>query len=453
MKRTCTHCGKEIDAANTFCPYCGMKTEAPEQKEDTRTDGMEVATAMAVEQPGQRKPGKTKAGILTAVFAAVCLCVFLYIRSLPVTIDLNDYAALSVDGYDGHASAHVSFDEESFNEDVLAAMRQKGTDRLLEGSGAEDTIFNSQLFGDFMISSFASEAVSWDLNKWDGISNGDVIELTFKYDNGMLKRFKICLKGETIKLTAEGLPEITVFDPFEDLNVTFSGISSRGSVEVTGGDPEMRYSADHHDYLSNGDVVTVKAVYKNGNEEAFIRSRGRAASTLEKQYKVKGLPEYVRSFEQLTDSFLEALDSKSKELILKSFEENGFIDSSFFGGAERIGMYLLTAKKWSSYGDKNRLTLVYKVHYKGKEEKDYFYPVTFTDILAIADGKLSTDLTDLEVPYGNASRSAFWGTYGDTYEIEQDVLVIGYADMDQVYNRYVAKYADRFDHAEKMEEE
>ena len=91
MKRTCTHCGKEIDAANTFCPYCGMKTEAQEQKEDTRTDGTEVVTTTEVAQPGQRKPGKTKAGILTAVFAAVCLCIFLYIRSLPVTLDLNDY--------------------------------------------------------------------------------------------------------------------------------------------------------------------------------------------------------------------------------------------------------------------------------------------------------------------------------------------------------------------------
>jgi hypothetical protein len=234
MKRTCTHCGKEIDAANTFCPYCGRKAEMPEQKDEAKTERKEEESAMTMTPPDRRRPGKAKAGILAAVSTAVFLLVLLYIRSLPVRLDLNRYMSLSVEGNDGYAAAHADFDEESFNEDVLAAMSRKGTNRLLEGSGAEDTILGSTLFGDFMISSFASEAVSWDLNKRDGFSNGDEIVLTFMYDNEMLKRFKIRLKGETIKLEAEGLSEVADLDPFEDLDVTFSGISSKTAVPDTG---------------------------------------------------------------------------------------------------------------------------------------------------------------------------------------------------------------------------
>jgi uncharacterized Zn finger protein (UPF0148 family) len=126
-KKICAKCGREVDDSNVFCPCCGNRFEA-ESTEEMSAEEKPSEDNPAGEKPAEeksdaesRKPDKAavcKKAIPAAAVLILCLCVFAIIRSMPVTLKLSDYTTLTVEGYDGIASAKVDFDSDAFNRDV-----------------------------------------------------------------------------------------------------------------------------------------------------------------------------------------------------------------------------------------------------------------------------------------------------------------------------------------------
>ena len=78
---------------------------------------------------------------------------------------------------------------------------------------------------------------------------------------------KIKYSDETVDVS--GLEKIKTFDPFENLTLTYSGISPNGTVAISyTGDvlDENEFYCDTDSGLSNGDVITV---YLNSDDMEY----------------------------------------------------------------------------------------------------------------------------------------------------------------------------------------
>lgn len=107
------------------------------------------------------------------------------------------------------------------------------------------------------------------------------------------------------------MKEISKFDPFDGLEVTFSGIAPNGTANISGMSTSgpasvLRYSADRMDGLSEGDVITIMISGYNGEDPAATCAEnfGMVPSTLTKEYTVDGLDSYVSSLADISDESL-----------------------------------------------------------------------------------------------------------------------------------------------------
>ena len=186
-------------------------------------------------------------GIAAAVAALVAVLVIVgIVKAQPVVIDLDDYADVTFDGYDGYGTASVSFDYNKYYDDLANALYKKG----VISSKSTDNMYN-------LLSTSAKlasiEEPDCKLDKDSDLSNGDTVKLTYDYDNSALKKVKLKFKGKGKKVKVSGLKTIKSFDPFDDLKVSFDGTAPNGEVDYEyDGDysDDLEFSADKEDGLS-----------------------------------------------------------------------------------------------------------------------------------------------------------------------------------------------------------
>lgn len=130
------------------------------------------------------------------------------------------------------------------------------------------------------------------------LSNGDVVTVTPTYDEATAEKkgFKPVVKE--VKFTVEGLPEGTPVDLWEGIDAVISGKNTLGKFAIFFNYPEddetrisflskhLDYDIDKYSNLSNGDIVTVSAVYNK--EEALINGY-KIISEPTKEFTVSGL--------------------------------------------------------------------------------------------------------------------------------------------------------------------
>lgn len=126
-------------------------------------------------------------------------------------------------------------------------------------------------------------------------------------------------------LSSCGEPPLTPVDPFEKLEVTFSGISGyTGTFEINkpiyDGSKYISYTSAQKDtVLSNGDTVTMTVTADN----AALKELGLEVTATSKDYAVTGLPEIP---EDLTEAEIEQLASSILPLDKFDFQVGEKID-------------------------------------------------------------------------------------------------------------------------------
>lgn len=96
----------------------------------------------------------------------------------------------------------------------------------------------------------------------EGLSNGDTITITVDFDEDYLLDEKIKLTNTEFEVTVEGLADAEVIDPFEDFDISFTGLDGYGEAEYSSSNeehPEVEYYIYGNYDLSNGDTVEVEA--------------------------------------------------------------------------------------------------------------------------------------------------------------------------------------------------
>ena len=232
--------------------------------------------------------------ILTAAFA-VCL----FAGCGGTTVDMNKYMTISVEGADGYGKAVAKFDKKGFVRDYRGKIKVNASPQL--GLTSDDA---AELLLDY--------CVNYRFDESENLANGDKITLKWRCDETTAKStFDTKLKYSDIEYKVKDLEEVSVFDPFDYVTVSFDGYDTLGevNVELDKSREEMQSlsvdkTAMKSGELSNGDKVevTLKTSLSTGD---WTAKYGNILSTTSKSYKVTGLTELkeINPFDNVTVTY------------------------------------------------------------------------------------------------------------------------------------------------------
>lgn len=385
----CGKCGAQNDDNAKFCIGCGqpLKLGAP-----VNTGAMAQGTpvnAGVQPQPAPKKPFPVKTLIIAAVAAVAAIILIAVIAIVAVnagkTINLDKYLTIETSGYDGYGSARVTIDWD--------AIEAKYGKKLSFTSKAKKE------YGEWLNLMSPMEVlesyVSVSLEQYNNLSNGMEVPYTWNIEDELSDYLKCKVKYKDSTYTVSGLEEIGTFDAFADLHVAFTGTAPAGyiSMEYTGS--ELNYydfSASRTDGLSNGDIVSI--TINISDMSYFAQNTGKVPESLEKDYTVEGLPEYVSSYSTLTEDFLSTVKAEAEDSIY-AYAANSYNTETSLSDVQYAGYVFDYVKDGSGYVSYyNDLYMIYTgtvSHSEGAfSASKVYFPVRFTNIL-LTDGTLSYD--------------------------------------------------------------
>ena len=138
-------------------------------------------------------------------------------------------------------------------------------------------------------------------NLWDGyLSNGDTVTVSIggiEKERELIRNYGMKPIAMEQDFTVEGLIEYTLFDPFADLHLIFSGQNGEGILSDVRNDSPLEaarklgFTFSPSKGLSNGDKVTVNVLFGPVKREKMAEEYGMLPDSLEKTFIVSGLSE------------------------------------------------------------------------------------------------------------------------------------------------------------------
>ena len=144
------------------------------------------------------------------------------------------------------------------------------------------------------------------------LSNGDeiVVKIMDEDDKAhvefLAEAYGIVPSALSKTIVVSGLEEVEAFDPFEDLEVSFTGFNGRGRLELENKSEleackYLYFEADKDYELSNGDEIRVFFDFDDDDRAEWADVYGMIPAYTEKTYVVSGLERYATSYEEIKD--------------------------------------------------------------------------------------------------------------------------------------------------------
>ncbi len=235
-------------------------------------------------------------------------------------------------------------------------------------------------------------------------------------------------------VTVSGLPELKDFDPFDGINVLFSGVSGEGTASIEyKGDKDIRYNLNKTEGLYEGETVTVtaEAPYGYGLDEYCKNEYGLRPETTMKQFTVSGLGSYLTKLSDIDEITMNKLLDESDKAIKKDAADTQ-------AKTEYQGMLLMNLKKgaesrnsWFASDDQDHmLLLVYKVTVpfsSGGKKSSFTYRTScrFNNVIKLKNGTLRVNTDNVILPLSKVSPS------GSTQKLS------GFKDYNTLYDSLV----------------
>lgn len=199
------------------------------------------------------------------------------------SVNLKDCVSVTFSGAEGYGKASASLDDSSLVDLVDVDVDQDiGLDEI----------------GGALNAYWYIEDIEVSLDTTEGLSNGDKVTVTIEYPEELSKAMGVGIRpksGTSWTVEVSGLPEVEEVDPFEDVNVTFSGYDGYGAATVEDNSPYgLSYNLSNTaSDLSNGDVVTLTVSTDNGSDlqDYCIENYGFVPTATSRDYTVSGLEE------------------------------------------------------------------------------------------------------------------------------------------------------------------
>lgn len=440
----CKYCGTELKEGAAFCKNCGRKVgESNSAREDSSflgkapgyssgsvfgpgygktsedyqkiwKNGMNTASSTArnlggtlrqawktfLERCKSDKKYATAAGGIAAAVVVLFLVLFIS-GQMGKRINLEDCVNVEVSGYDTAGTAYAYLDEESF---ARAVIKAKGGKTKLTPESHE---WYEQL-QELNVPAL-SELVSLEVEKSQGLSNGEEVVVSISYDEERVSDYGVKFTGDHYTYKVEELVALQSVDPFANLSVWFEGIAPDVYLryEYTGTDGLLStydFSVDRDYGFAEGDTVTVSV---NLTEEE-VQSRGFQLTERSKEYACENVDTYIRDAQQLSESALEQMKKDASDCIESYF--SNYYDSLSYEDLTWEGCYILLAKN-ADRGSDSFVYVVSSASVASKEVYDYsnesrgilagmplfqqqtvFFPVAFRNIICRADGSVEYNM-------------------------------------------------------------
>lgn len=456
----CKKCGNQIDDGVAFCKSCGtpVNGEASDSSNESTSGAKTDVTPANATVAAKKAPLNMKVLMPIIGAAAVILIVIILIVTAKPTVKLDKYVDVEFDGYETVGTARVVFDREAFLDDYgkkikyTKAFQQSEEYRLEAAFGMRPSKSDSAEY-------LLQECVSYKLDKSSELTNGDTVVVEWDCDEDAAREYFGCkLKFSDLEFTVEGLANAKLVDPFENIDITYSGIAPNGEInpQYTGDISGLKFYVENNRCYSNGDKATVKVQYGYGaaNEQSLI-NEGIILTALEKDFTIEGLDSYATKFDDISDSAMDSMKRQADD-IFSSMVASNWDERWTAETPEYIGAYFLSPKTSDVWGDKNRVILVYKVvanmeYENGKKnytaKVSYLYPVQFTDVMVLADGTVSVDTSKGTRPYDNFRREYDLGGWWNT-----SFYFYGYEDVDSLFSNCVTKYVENYNYESTVDD-
>ena len=355
-------------------------------------------TAVETEAP---KKNRTLAIVLSIcgglLLIGVGVLLFFLLRK-PEKIDLNKYFSFEVSGYDGAGKLKLSIDWDRLEADC-------GDDLKLTDLGEKTCSLGTLRAVDLL-----KDGIYVEASPRDNLSNGDTVSYRWVVNPALKSYIKnefVCGDGS---ITVSGLELAPIFDPFEDLIVTFSGSAPDGYVswEYVGSDyfGSYDFSPSRDSGLSNGDVVTFTL---DVDPEDYLEDYGKLPTRTEQTYTVSGLPEYTGDVSGISDEMMEQMKREAVDYIL-SYTAGDYNVSDLNLAGWCFRKYTGTP---GYYDSDNAIDLIFtgtfSSRYSDFPPGRIYYPVRFTNIRN-TDGETTYDELDgiqgvcrLDVTYSSST--------------------------------------------------
>lgn len=443
----CTKCGAKLEDGALFCTSCGTKVEAAveevketatetveevvEEVKETATETVEEVkeevkeTAAAVEEKVEEVKAEAPTantanttnnaqtisststgvdvselkekiknipkfvwGIVAAAIVAI-IAISIVVSNIKHTLNINDYLDVQFTGYDTIGKC-----EADWSEDFWEAFYDKAG--KVPASSSYDTMMKK---------------LKYEVTPTEGLSNGDTVEVKWKVDTKYFKKhYGLNIKCDDKKHKVDGLEEVDTFDPFDGIEITYSGVEGQGraAFTVTSDDPiysDLDFYIDNSYNLKTGDTITVELQMRGvyGEDEIIDKCAekyGEVPSAFEKKVKVEGLGRYVTKASELNDKNLAPLRRTADDALTQ--ETTSWDETASLGGTKFLGTYVLTEK---NHGD-NMVFLVYEVtvnfNYEGQSDSCTYYTyVKFRDVTINDKGELGCDTSNFSKNYNS----------------------------------------------------
>lgn len=372
-----------------------------------------------------------KKRILSILTVSALLLSMLFVLSgCTKKIKLEDYVLIDVSGANGYGKATVEIDWDKIQMDFGGKV-----------DNTDQASYCFSKYGRYTLADAVEEAGTYKLSQYDKLSNGDVITVTWESDEDKyLSAFDVELSYDDFEYTVEGLNEVSTFDAFSSVDVTFEGISPNGYAKVSIADDSdfdrYDFSIDKSSELSNGD--TVKVTISEDAVLEHIEQYGSAPTVSEKTYTVSNLKFYATKTAEINNDSLDKMKTQAAEAHKSKVASWKSPDTC--KGANFVGTYFLSAKNAENTSTKNILYLIYKIDVTtAKETFSYYWYLKYDNITVLPDGTASIDYLDYDAPYA----SYFFGVSGEGF-LKDDLCYEGYEKIDDLYNNCVTKVVDKY---------
>lgn len=423
----CQNCGKELPDGTVFCPSCGARQET---KGKAPKSGSSENLKMILGLAG---------GVLAVLIILILLIVTVYNKGRKV--DLNKYVSVTFEGYDTQGRAAVNFDQDSFRRKYGRKIRLD-----LEDEELKEILSPVELFAETVYESCS-------LDKEEALKNGDTVSLTWDFDSKKIKEiFGLKVKAKEKTFEVENLEEIEFFDPFQDVEVVFSGTGPNGRANLAEypSDNGLYYDIQYEgNGLSNGDTVNVVISYPCGSQEAYVNEYGKLPAETSREFKVEGLDEYITGYKEIEDALLEDMKKTAEEKV-RAYSSRSYDRDVTVSDLEYAGYIFGSLKPEIDFGvTYNEITVIYKglvSHAEGEfEPTQVYYPVQFTNILKTKDGMNYDEGLSIGISGLSIFENSYYTTegyinpvylYAETVQNIKDTHEIEAGDGFEVYSRY-----------------
>ena len=385
--------------------------------------------------------------IIALVLAVVGICFGI---SRSKTMDINEYTTVEFSGYETVGKAEVCIDEARFYADFIKKSNIKNKPKNLDDIESLDALLDTGV-------SIADidENIDYELDKEEALSNGDNVNLKWKINADYLKKnYGVKIKSEDAKFTAEGLKEVDIFNPFDDINVIFSGVNGKGTceIEVTSKDDiydGIYFTMDKSSKLSEGDTITVTFGEARGEElvEYCADHYGMLPKETTKEYKVEGLGEYISSTSQLSNEAIAEMTDKATELFRNDIENANLGElNAKVNGNECVGAVVI----YNRDGSGNKIDIVCKLDVTITSQKQsgeniltYYRTASFYDVAVNKNNECSYDLEHCDV--NDNSTFEYKTTFKFVGRVKWAAKVYGFESLDDITSFIADTYDVAYD--------